>query len=199
MGGGGKSCSSHAQHPICKTIHSVALSFQANNLVGSPGTLEAGGAELGGVLLSRPPLPTIVPGPETPWCSRGFRGFEPRGAVPQAGGPARLALPVGAGGGGWCPHGGARRTRRPRSRGGVGGDKCHRRGRKRSYTDSRPQPGPGTHRSGLLRPPRSEAAPPAARARGPSSPRRCRSPPPGSQTPRSAPPLCGSAPAPPTN
>ena len=47
------------------------------------------------MLLSRPPLPTIVPGPETPWCTRGFRGFEPRGAAPLAGEPARLTPPGG--------------------------------------------------------------------------------------------------------
>lgn len=71
------------------------------------------------------PTPAPDPSPETPWCTRGFRGLEPRGAAPRAGGPARLALPRG------CSHGGARRTRRPRSRprGGVGGDKCQRRGR----------------------------------------------------------------------
>lgn len=101
----------------------------------------------------------------------------PRGARGDSGGSSPGALhpwqasPQGSLCPGGCSHGRARRTRRPwsRARGGVGGDKCQRRGRERNYTDSRPQPGPGTHRSGLLRPPRSEAAPQAARARGPSA------------------------------
>lgn len=98
--------------------------LSANTLAGSPGTREEGGAGLGRGRLSTdlhsPPLsPTpalrdpevaeAVPGTRAPLCcSRGTRSREAH----SAGGS----------------HGGARRTRRSRSRPGVrGGDKCQSR------------------------------------------------------------------------
>lgn len=46
------------------------------------------------MLLSRPPLPTIVPGPETPWCTRGFRGSSPGALFPRQAGPRGSLCPL---------------------------------------------------------------------------------------------------------